>query len=207
MVARVGARLCWVLACAGIALGAAPADAIPVVFEWEEAVPAVGGSNIPGVDPGDPIIIRVFADNGGANLLNQTWNNADVSMATLTAGAYSATYFPPTGFGDPVFETDAAGNVSTAREVFIAQNAGNFDSLGGASIPTHARNLASTSTAGSFLNWDSTDGDTFEEAQWTVSVVPEPDRSLLVAFALLVPLGAWWARSRGGSHGRGWGSP
>ena len=146
--------------------------AATVIFEWQSISE---NSTLPGLNNGDPITINVFADNGGSSLLSQTWNNADISFATLTAGSYQATYFPPTNFGDPVFETDAAGNASSSRLVFAGPlNPSNFDTQGGsAQVPFLARNIAGTSLANT-IAWEFPAGDTFDETNWTVSAVPVP---------------------------------
>lgn len=175
------------------ALGAAlatPASAIPVVFRWDAVLAdpgGIGGLPIPGVSDGDPVVLLVFADNGGTDLIAQTWNNADITRGELTAGAtgaYRATYFPPTGFGDPVFQTDGTGQVSNARLVFLGTlNPANTDSLGSSQqLPSLARNLAGSST-GSSLFWGTPAFDTFDESRW--SVVPEPATSTLVAIGLV----------------------
>lgn len=167
------------------------ADAIAanVVFEWNATLLEPGGAGgIPGVSNGDPIVLRVFADNGGADLIDQTWNNDDIIRAELTAGptgAYVATFFPPTSFGDPVFETDVTGQISNARLVFLGPtNPANFDTLGGSVAPFLGRNTANGSVPGAFLFWGNNNFDTFDASLWTVGL-PEPTALALVALGLL----------------------
>lgn len=169
---------------------ASSASALSVVFQWEAVLLDSGGAvGIPGVNNGDPVVIRIFADNGGSDLNDQIWNNEDIIRGELTAGAtgaYTATYFPPTSFGDPVFQTDAAGQVSLARQVFAGPlNPANFDSLGGTALPSQARNLAMGSDPVSVLSWNFPTSDTFDASQWTVAV-PEPSTLPLVSLGLLV---------------------
>lgn len=161
--------------------------AAAVTFQWQTVA---FNPTLPGLNNGDLITVNVFADNGGSSLFNQTWNNADISFATLTAGSYQATYFPPTNFGDPVFETAAAGVVSSSRLVFAGPlNSLNFDTLGGAAAtPFLARNLAQTST-GQFVAWDSSISDTFAASQWTVDAVPVPAAVWLFGSGLLGLIG------------------
>ena len=158
------------------------ASAIPVVFRWDVTVP-VNGSTFPEVQPGEVLEVLVFADNGGTDLLGQTWDNADINRTELAAGSYTGTITGVTAFGDPVFETDGSGNFT--RTFPLYNNATGIDSLGGPNGITLQRNTLGTSAVGASLLWDfSLDGDLGDPAQWTATVVPEPSTALLVLLGL-----------------------
>jgi hypothetical protein len=73
------------------------------------------GSTIPGATDGAAITFDVFADNGGASLISQTWDVSDITSATIQAGTYSAATSGPQGqfftFGS--FSTNASGQLQT----------------------------------------------------------------------------------------------
>jgi len=84
------------------------AQAVPVELDFSGIV---SDSTVVGVNTGDAITFKVFADNGGANLNSQTWDTSDLISATIAAGSYSAaTSGPAAGFGG--FSTDASGQLS-----------------------------------------------------------------------------------------------
>lgn len=163
------------------------AFAIPVQFDWRATI--LGSPTIPGVAVGDEVHISVFGDNGGASILGQTWNQADISSATLSVGTYTATYFPPTSFGDPMFITDASGLITFSREIFCCgSGTGAFDSLGGSSTPTHSRNavISSTNQRAFWADGAVTEADTWRAREWSISIigVPEPTSLALLGLGL-----------------------
>jgi hypothetical protein len=79
-------------------------------------------SSIPGATNGDAMTFDVFANNGGANLISQTWTFRDITSATTQAGTYSATAAGPQlagAFGS--FSTNASGQLQTL-DFFGLQN-------------------------------------------------------------------------------------
>lgn len=173
----------------------ASAQAIPVRFDWNGVVDHVP-LEVLDVSVGTSVQIAVFGNNGGVSLLDQVWNNASITHASLTAGAYTATYFPPSGVGDPIFTSDAGGLISFSKEIFTGP-ATATDVLDGSTAPYHSRNSAVTSTGRIFF-WDvsfSGGYDTWNPSQWTVSRVslPEPDTLLLLTMGLA---GSAWVRRR-----------
>ena len=161
------------------------ANAALVVFEWQSTS---FNSTIPGLNNGDLITINVFADNGSSSIFNQTWNNVDITSAMLTSGSYMATFFPPTNIADPIFQTDALGNISLARLAFTGINPLHFDTLGGANNMILARNLAHSSIPNQTVFWVVGD-DTFDASKWTVGAVPVPAAMWLFSSGLLGLIG------------------
>jgi len=97
-----------------IALMSGRANAVPIMLEYSGEVSL---TNISGVNVGDPIIFKVFADNGGSGLTSQTWLVTDIASASFTAGGYAAAFSGPVdsfiSFGS--FATDASGQLNHLR--------------------------------------------------------------------------------------------
>jgi hypothetical protein len=86
------------------------AQAAPVELEFSGIV---SDTTIPGVSVGNTITFDVFADNGGAGLDSQSWNQGNITSATIQAGSYSATASGALLGGSGGFSTDASGNLVT----------------------------------------------------------------------------------------------
>jgi hypothetical protein len=88
------------------------AHAIPFIFTRD--LPVTFSSTIPGVNVNDIATQTVIADNGGNSAISQTWLVGEISLMTLMAGTYSATYNQPHSIQPFAFTTDGAGVVSGA---------------------------------------------------------------------------------------------
>ena len=107
-----------------LAASSVPASAAEVIFTFHGTV---ASAQTPGVSTGDPLTIRIHADNGGNSLSNQIYMTADLGLIELSSGSYSASY--STAFPDSSFSTDASGNVDSAQ--FFGSTLGtNTDTFG-----------------------------------------------------------------------------
>ncbi len=155
--------------------------ATPFTFTYETAITS---TNIPGTSVADTFILDVIVDNGGTNLLNQTWNVNDVTSAVATLGSYTATFGAPHYNYPDLFKTDSAGNLTFAQFADIGGN--NSDSLG--SSPSISINqifyYSGTSYAANFA-----EGSQYNLSVWTgppvSSPVPEPATMFLFGLGLL----------------------
>ncbi|HEX5377629.1 MAG TPA: PEPxxWA-CTERM sorting domain-containing protein [Phenylobacterium sp.] len=138
----------------------------------------IESASTPGINAGDVITVHLFADNGGASTISQTWNLADLLGFTIQAGTYSATYskvwqYPSTGN----FQTDASGAVSHVEFYGTDDLSHNVDNFGSWT----ADSVFGNASFCDFLDrCNNTSGGTFNNAsQWTVGLagpggVPEP---------------------------------
>jgi hypothetical protein len=105
-----------VIVAGALLLASTAAHAVPVELAFSGTV---SSSTVPGVSSGDAITYDVFADNGGASLILQTWSFNDITSATMQAGTYSATTsgpqttFPGALPGSGSFSTNASAQLRT----------------------------------------------------------------------------------------------
>ena len=92
------------------------AKADPITFIYNGSVVSEIGGGVNGLTTGDDITLRLIVDNGGTDLISQTWTSSHFVSASLSSsGTYSASYGPG---GAPVtldFATDSGGNLITTR--------------------------------------------------------------------------------------------
>ncbi len=170
-------------------ISSATAKAATVEFAFSSFVGGLG-TTIPGAFNGQTFDLSIFANNGSATTVSQSWGISDFLSAVVTigGGAYSMTIDPD---ASTIFSatTDGGGNVTG---ILLSDSSGNADSLGstimfiavngGANIILADSNIADAV--------DSTIPDNF-----TVSVVPLPASfSLYGAGLALLGLISWRRR-------------
>lgn len=174
------------------ALFAHTAAATPVRFTWTSTVdditPAIA---IPGVDFGEAVTVEVVVDNGGNSLASQTWLGSDIRLARLAIDTYTANFvdgFIPVGT-QPVFETDASGELTSVLFVGTVPSPLNSDSLSGTEGVRLLNNSVQASNGGDAYFVDRFVGpDPDDLIGWdrTPEFVPEPTTALLLlGFAAL----------------------
>lgn len=138
---------------------------------------SVAYSDDPFVAVGDTVNVKLFADNGGAGLLSQSWEAADLLTGSLWIDEYQldipGSWFDIEG---PEFSTDSFGNLTS-------QLYGTFDFF---STDTYGSNTFHISGGWGFWNSTSQYIETNLSARsgWSVSElgapVPEPSTWILL---------------------------
>jgi hypothetical protein len=135
---------------------------------------------IPGVSQGDTLTLRVVADNGNDTLVDQEWHPEDVvGVPTVDVGTYHADYFQLNDCRPPCFSTEQLGETLVDAS-FADNNGNNQDSFAANSLVRLSVN-AITDSVGRIVclsPWSDV------EANWTVTIVPEPSPQLLGASSL-----------------------
>jgi len=130
------------------------ANAVPIEFTWQDTITNTG-TPVPGIADGDLLTAIIVVDNGGSNLLGQTWFQSDVLSATVTVGStYVATFSLPHFTIDPIFVTNALGDLIISSWFDIDRGSGDTDNAGGPSSPVFVNNRFTTSIIGSALEYD-----------------------------------------------------
>jgi hypothetical protein len=171
------------LTCAALV---SPAFGTPVKFTWESEVDTVvPATPIPGVSFGDDVTVEIIVDNGGSSLNSQTWLGSHIQSAQLSVGSYSATFvggFIPVG-AQPVFQTNASGELTSVLFVGTGPSTINFDDFGiGGSIRL-LNNSVKSSAGGDAYFVDRFVGPNPDDLiGWdqTPDIVPEPGTALLL---------------------------
>lgn len=154
--------------------------AVPIQLTYMTSVTS-GGT--PGVSDGDILTLEILADNGGADLISQSWFQTDVISAEATVGTYVAQFNFPHFTNDPVFVTNALGMLTTTLWFDIDGN--NTDNLGLGS-PGFFSNALLTSQS-HFIGFQDTQPQT--PSAWRIGLaedVPAPGTLALTALGLLL---------------------
>jgi hypothetical protein len=170
-----------VILCTVMLFGSTAAQASLIEFDFASTCCGLG-STIPGTAPGMPFNISIFADNGGASTVSQTWLDAQYVSATASIGGSVYTLILDQAHFSFNAATNAAGNVTAIS--LSDFNAGNTDNLGSSSpglVVNGARNIIFTG------NFEADADATTVPSNWTatvVSQVPEPTTLALLSLGL-----------------------
>ena len=134
-------------------------------------------SSVTGASVGDTVTWSVYADNGGTDLLSETWRWSDITSGQITAGSYEA-YFVAQNLSAVVFMTDAAGALTFSNMVFCCHASYdrtlNSDNVGSSAVLA-SRNALQADETGfprtMDMTWDYPTYDTHDPNQWTVTAV------------------------------------
>lgn len=188
------------LLCAAVALAsAAPVAAAPFSVTFMSGVTNPAG--VPGVSLGDPFLVDVMVDNGGASALSQVWTFEDILAASVSAGAYAAEFvdgFFVAGGGfptAPAFRTDALGMLTIADFFGTVSSLTAVDNAGG-SGEVRLFNGGHLTSLGSLIDFTPAFGN---PADWSNPVATPVDGVVPLppaAFLLLAGLGALGVAAR-----------
>jgi hypothetical protein len=169
-----------------ISISAMSAQAAPVQFTFTSTITnSFADPEISGVSTGDLVTIKILADNGGSDLLSQTWTITDLISGSASAGSYTQSYidgwFDDSGI---VFQTNASGNLTLTAFYGTTDSPNHQDSFGtGPDIYLFSDSLRDF--YGNYADFGDSLGTL---ANWTVSQVtpvPEPDVAFLMALGLI----------------------
>ena len=105
----------------GVALMVMATSASAVPFSYRFDATATNATGLP-AGAGDPVSITVTLDNGGADIVNQTWTAADLLSVVfdINNGAATVSFFSPFDGGlvadTGSFATDGAGNLTSVMQ-------------------------------------------------------------------------------------------
>lgn len=162
------------------------ANAVPVNVTFEGTATSVSVA-IPGLQVGDTWTLSFVVDNGGTDLLSETWEQGDIVgiVAGTSSGGYEATY---SGTGlDFFLQTDASGLFTNTATFSDINSIGNTDNVAGAAGPIYTTVGPSADNGGFVFITSTTD-----ESGWNVALadtgggdVPEPGAIAILGVGLV----------------------